>query len=318
MQYRDLGRTGLKVSVASYGSGGHSLLSQNAGMSFKDQNALIRRCLDLGINFFDTSAIYNESEVILGKALSEVPRDSYMMATKWHHAAGGELAADGAPLAASVEKSLQRLATDHIDIIQFHGLHVHEYHEAVKRFYPTMKQLQQDGKVRFIGFSEPYPGNSDPKQETTALALSTHPELWDTIMIKYGIINQLAAKEALPLAEKHGVGILNMAAVRLKLTRPDQLAELMADWKRSGLIPADSLPEKDPLGWLVHDGVDSVVSAGYKFAADHSAVSTVITGTANIDHLEKNVAALEKPSLPEADHRRLVELFSEITEGEDE
>ena len=154
-----------------------------------------------------------------------------MMATKWHHAARGELAADGAPLAASVEKSLQRLATDHIDIIQFHGLHVHEYHEAVKRFYPTMKQLQQDGKVRFIGFSEPYPGNSDPKQETTALALSTHPELWDTIMIKYGIINQLAAKEALPLAEKHGVGILNMAAVRLKLTRPDQLAELMADWE---------------------------------------------------------------------------------------
>ena len=61
-----------------------------------------------------------------------------------------------------------------------------------------------------------------------------------------------------------------------------------------------------------------MVSAGYKFAADHPAVSTVITGTANIDHLEKNVAALENPSLPEADHRRLVELFGEISEGENE
>jgi len=318
MQYRDLGRTGLKVSLASYGSGGHSLLGQNAGMSFKDQNALIRRCLDLGINFFDTSAIYNESEVILGKALKEVPRGSYIMATKWHHAAGGELAADGAPLVASVESSLQRLGTDYVDIMQFHGLHVGQYHEAVKRFYPTMKQLQQDGKVRFIGFSEPYPGNSDPKQDTTALALTTHPELWDTIMIKYGIINQLPAKEALPLALARGVGILNMASVRLKLTRQEQLEELVADWKRRDLLPADGLPDKDPLGWLVHDGVDSVVSAGYKFAADHPAVSTVITGTANIDHLEKNVAALENPSLPEADHRRLVELFGEISEGENE
>ena len=67
----------------------------------------------------------------------------------------------------------------------------------------------------------------------------------------------------------------------------------MADWKRRGLIPADGLPDVGPLGWLVHDDVDSIVSAGYKFAADHPGVSTVHTGTANIDHVEKNVAAKE-------------------------
>ena len=316
MQYRDLGRTGLKVSLLSYGSGGHSLLGQNKGMSPKDQDALIRRCLDLDINMFDTSVLYAESEAILGRALKGVPRDSYIMATKWFHMSDGQMATDGRPLEASVESSLRRLGTDYVDIMQLHGLHVTKYHEAVERFYPTLKQLQQAGKVRFIGFSEQYPGDNDPKQQASVLALKTHPDMWDTIMLKYGIINQYAAKEALPLAIEHGVGILNMAAVRLKITRPHLLKQLVADWKRRGLIAADGLPDVDPLGWLVHDDVDSVVSAGYKFAADHPGVSTVHTGTANIDHLEKNVAAIEKPFLPELDHRRLVELFSDITEGE--
>ena len=318
MKYRKLGKTGLKVSLMGYGSGGHSLLGQNAGMSFSDQNRLIRRCVDLGINFFDTSSIYRESEVILGKALKYLRRESYIMATKWWHRASGQLAPDGAPLERSVEDSLRRLQTDYIDIIQIHGLHVDDYQEAVKRFYPTLRRLQEAGKVKFIGFSEVYPGGADPKQQTTALALKSHPDLWDTIMIKYGIINQYAAKEALPLARELDVGILNMAAVRLQLTRPNMLEELIADWKRRGLIPSDSIPDTNPLGWLVHDRVDSLVSAGYKFGASHPAVSTVLTGTANIVHLEKNAAALEEPNLPHADHQRLVELFGDIGENEGE
>ena len=133
-------------------------------------------------------------------------------------------------------------------------------------------------------------------------------------MLKYGILNQYAAKETLPLAMKHNVGILNMASVRIKLANPKLLEELIAEWKGKGYIPQDSLPERNPLDWLIRDEVDSVASAAYKFAADHPAISTVITGTSNIGHLEKNVAALENPFLPEPDGRRLIELFGEIAE----
>lgn len=301
-----------------YGSGGHSLLGQNASMPFSEQNRLIQRCVSLGVNFFDTSAVYGESEVILGKALKSLPRDSYVMATKWWHRASGQLAPDGTSLERSVEKSLRRLQTDYVDIIQIHGLHVDDYHESVKRFYPTLRRLREAGKVRFIGFSEPYPGGTDPKQQTTALALKSHPDLWDTIMIKYGIINQYAAKEALPLARELNVGVLNMAAVRLQLTRPHMLNDLIASWKKTGLVSKESLPDIDPLGWLIHNQVDSLVSAGYKFGASHPAVSTVLTGTANIAHLEKNAAALEYPHLPPSDHQKLVQLFGEIGESEGE
>jgi len=322
MQYRTLGRTGLKVSLMSFGSGGPSSLGQSSGITRDQQTALIRRCLDLGINLFDTSALYGRSEEILGGGLKGIPRDSYILSTKWGHAAtwsprgvggkDGALVEDPHALFEGVEGSLKRLGTDCIDIMQLHGLRSEQYHEVVERFCPVMKRLQEQGKIRFIGFSERFIADSSHK--AALLALRTHPDLWDTIMLKYGILNQYAAKEVLPLALRSGTGILNMAAVRIKLPNPDQLEALIADWKNRGILGSNSLPEKNPLGWLVRDGVGSVISAGYKFAADHPAVSTVLTGTANITHLEENVAALDKPFLPESDKQRLVELFGEVAE----
>ena len=311
MHYRTLGRTGLKVSLLSLGTGGSSNLGQRSGLSQGEQDALIRRALDLGVNLIDTSAGYRESEAILGRALKGVPRDAYVLATKWRHE-GGDCPVDPQLLVDSVDRSLRRLRTDFIDLMQFHGPIPSEYMEVVDRFYPVMTRLREQGKIRHIGFSEQF--SADPAHETPVMALKTHPELWDTIMLKYGILNQYAAKEALPLAAEHNVGIINMAAVRVKLPDPVLLEELIADWKTRGVVPADSLPDRDPMGWLVHDAVRSVVGAGYKFAAGHNAVSTVLTGTANIEHLESNAAALDEPHLPDADRRRLVELFSHIAE----
>jgi len=90
--------------------------------------------------------------------------------------------------------------------------------------------------------------------------------------------------------------------------------ESISDWKQKGYLAEDSLPAEDPLGWLVHGDVDSVISAAYKFGAEHPAISTVITGTGSIDHLETNVAALEKPSLPPEDAQRIRDLFGKIGE----
>ncbi len=312
MQYRTLGRTGLRVSLASFGTGGPSNLGQRTGLTPREQDALVRRCLDLGINLFDTSAEYGDSEEVLGRALRDVPRDSYILATKWAPDKDGALKSGTQELVDSLEQGLSRLRTSYVDIMQFHGLLASHYQAVVERFYPTMLRLREQGKLRFIGFSERF--FSDPRHEAVTLALETHPEHWDTVMLKYGILNQYAARVALPLAQRHNIGVLNMAAVRVKLTRPSELEALVWEWKERGLIPADSLPEKDPLGWLVHDNVDSVVSAGYKFAADHPAISTVLTGTSRIANLERNVAALERPALPYSDRLQLVKLFGDLAE----
>lgn len=307
MHYRTLGKTGLEVSLLSFGTGGPSAFGQRRGLVQDEQTRLVRRALDLGINFFDTSSLYDESEVILGRALEGVPRDSYVIGTKWRTPDH-----DPDDLRKTVHKSLKLLGTDHIDVMQFHGPLPEEYDTIVEKAYPAMAQLRDEGKIRFIGLSERF---TDDYEHTLAVkAIEAHPDYWDTFMLKYGILNQVAADDALPLAKKHNVGILNMAAVRIKLPNRRLLEQQIADWKERGLIPDDSLPEKDPLDWLVHDDVDSVVSAAYKFGADHEAVSTVITGTATLAHLEGNVAALDNPTLDEADAQRLRDLFGHIAE----
>ena len=85
MKYRTLGRTGIAVSVASLGSGGPSKLGQNRNSTQAYQNRLLKKSLDLGINFFDTSPIYGESESIIGTALNDTPRDKYVVCTKWSY-----------------------------------------------------------------------------------------------------------------------------------------------------------------------------------------------------------------------------------------
>ena len=107
---------------------------------------------------------------------------------------------------------------------------------------------------------------------------------------------------------------MNMAAVRIKLPDPAKLEGLIADWKQRELIDRDSVSDKKPLDWSIHDGVTSVVDAAYKFGADHPAVATLLTGTANIEHLKQNIAAMERPQLPQSDRQRIIQLFGHIAE----
>ena len=311
MEYRSLGKTGLNVSLASFGTGGPSQFGQHKGLEQRQQTALVRRCLDLGVNLFDTHEGYGESERILGEALRGVPRDSYHLVTKWSYHSG-DGARDEAAFAESMERSLDRLETDYVDVMMIHGILASEYESVVERFVPVLERMRDQGKVRFRGFSTRY--IADPAQEIVPYALRSDPDLWDVVMLKYGILNQIMAKDAMPLAVENGVGVLNMASVRIKLPIPALLEELIVEWKDKGYVAPDSIPAQDPLGWLVNDDVDSVVSAAYKFAADHPAISSVITGTSNPEHLESNIAALEEPRLHDGDSTRLRLLFGDIAE----
>ncbi len=308
---RILGKTGMEVSLLSLGTGGARQLGQSIGYSMYDQKRLVKAALDIGINIFDTATHYGDSESILGECLSGIPRDSFLLCTKWP--ARDEMnntVDDPTKLIKSIEKSLKRLQTDYIDIMLFHGIMPHEYDLIVESLYPTMARLKSEGKIRSIGFSSRF--SEDPAQKGIELGLSKHPDLWDVVMLKYGILNQSAAAKILPLARNHNIGVINMAAVRVKLPDPTLLEQLIAKWKSSGLIDTDSLPTNDPLGWLVEGNVKSVIEAGYKFAAEPTTVSTVLTGTASIEHLMANVECLEEPYLPQHHTDRLKTTLSQI------
>ena len=306
MLYRTLGKSGIPVSIASYGGGGPSQFGKAAGLTARQRRELIARALDLGINLFDTSANYGDSEVWLGQALKGVSRDSYLIATKWSWKGSAQLPPPES-LTRSVEQSMTHLNIDYIDVMQIHGILPGTYHEITEKYASTLLKLKQDGKTRLIGFSEMM--TEDPRHTVPQTALEDHPDIWDTIMLKYGILNQYAAKNVLPLAQKHGIAILNMAPVRFTLTRRHEYEQLLDTWREQGEIDVDHPKIKDGLDWLLSDDVPSVIAAGYKFAADHPAISTVITGTSNPKHLEDNVSAFENPALPAEHTQALKQLF---------
>ena len=312
MQYRTLGKTGLKVSLLSLGSGGTRRLGQDSQMDQKSQTTLVHKALSLGINLIDTSAQYGNSEAILGSALAGIKRDSYLLCTKWYCAEKPDPIKSPQLLIESIESSLSKLKTDHIDIMMFYGPLANEYHSILDSCYPVLSSLKEKGKIRFIGLSTRF--KEDPEQLVAELAVKNNPELFDVIMLKYGILNQYAATTIMPLAIQNNIGIMNMAVIREKLPNKNLLEQLIKKWKNDGLIDKDSLADKNPLDWLVKDDVDSIVSAGYKFAADHPAISTVITGTANQNHLESNINALSKPELKYQDSKILKKLFGKIIE----
>ena len=282
MIYRRLGRTNLSVSLLSLGTGGARRLGQAMGMTLLDQQRLVHHAMDLGVNLIDTAEQYGESESILGRCLRGIPRNDYFLSTKWSPRVGKEFVPNPVALQASVERSLQRLGTDYIDVMLFHGPRVAEYDAVVDQLYPVLNALRNAGKVRYVGLSTPFV--HDPAQEVARIALTEHPAMWDVVMLKYGILNQYAANEILTLAARHDVGVMNMAAVRVKLPDAMLLEALIKKWKDDKFIARDALPDTDPLGWLIHDDVGSVIEAGYRFAAEPSVIATVLTGTSSIEH----------------------------------
>jgi hypothetical protein len=97
--------------------------------------------------------------------------------------------------------------------------------------------------------------------------------------------------------------------VRTIIVTPELLRETIRQWKDDGALPEDAVPDEAPLDWVLGPGVSSLADAAYRFAAEAPEVSTVLTGTANLSHLDTNVRSILGPALPEATSRRLRETF---------
>jgi aryl-alcohol dehydrogenase-like predicted oxidoreductase len=300
VEYRQLGRTNLNVSLLGLGSGGANRLGQAHQATRGDIQVLIQRALELGINFFDTAPAYGNSESLLGDALHTIPRDQYVLGTKFTIRD-----AEKGSARKQLEHSLRNLKTDHVDITYFHGLAPEVYDRSIETFMPELQQAQREGLVRFIGMTERY----ETDFEHVALQRAVDDKLFDVIMIGHNLISPAGLRTVLPKAQANNIGVVVMCAVRTVIVRPDMLRETIRQWKAAGALAEDAVPDDAPLDWVLGPGVASLADAAYRFAAESPAVSTVLTGTAQIDHLEDNVRSILAEPLPEAISGRLRETF---------
>ena len=318
VKHRTLGRTGLDVSLMGMGTGGHDPLGVKSGRTEPEMIALLHRAYDLGINLFDTSPGYGSgrSECILGSAIKGLPREELVVSTKI--ALAGSMPGQPprvmrpAEVGASVDKSLQRLQMDYVDVLLMAVADLPEnFSTVIEDLVPELVRLKEQGKVRFIGSSEQT--RSDGAHAWLQRVLPT--DLVDVAMVGHNMINQSAQRTVFPICVEKEIGVLNIFTVRNLFWNRKRLKEVIADLKRRGVLAYDAVDDGDPLGWLLRDGeCGSLVEAAYRYAAYTEGITTVMCGTIKLGELEENVETIHKGPLTVAKIERLQRTFGHIAE----
>ena len=231
MEYRNLGKAGVKVSAIGIGC------NQFGGkVNQEGTKAIVNRALELGINFFDTADVYSRgvSEEFLGAAL-EGQRERVVIATKGRYKMGDGPNDQGASryhIMNAVEASLRRLKTDHIDLYQ-----IHEWDEAVSihEMMRALDDLVRAGKVRYIGAS-----NFDAWQlcRSNDVAEMLGWEQFVTVQPHYHMLEREIERELVPYCARAHIGILPYF--------PLAGGFLTGKYKRGEPAPAGSRGEKSP------------------------------------------------------------------------
>jgi len=289
------------------GGGGHSRLGLSQGKTEDAAEQIVKEALNLGVNFIDTAESYTTEEVI-GRALKSTPRDEVILSTK----AGVEwqdrrCTAD--ELRERVMASLTRLQTDYVDVFHLHGVSAEDYPYAVQELVPTLRDLQTEGKIRFLGITEQF--IIDPTHRTLTLALAD--DYWDVMMVGFSILNPSARERVFPKTQEKQIGTLGMFAVRRALSQPDALSKLMETLVSQNLVERGAFDAADPLGFLLANGVaEGVPEAGYRFVRWEPGMDLTLISTGNLDHLRENAVSFGKPPLPDAVLERLQTLFGRV------
>jgi aryl-alcohol dehydrogenase-like predicted oxidoreductase len=191
---------------------------------------LVHQAFELGVNLFDTAAVYG-TEAVLGKALRSMPRDQVVVATKaWIPRGAGRPAADHA--VASLDNSLKLLGVDCVDIFQLHGVSPNAYDRARDMIAPALLKEREKGKIRHLGITET--GSSDA--EHGMLQRAVEDGLWDVVMLGFHMMHQNARANVFPRTIANRVGTLLMFAVRNIFSKPERLKTALRELTASGQL----------------------------------------------------------------------------------
>ena len=307
MEYRTFGRTGLQVSVVGLGAGGPSRLGVNSGGSEQESIAVVRRALELGINYIDTAEAYG-TEGIVGKAIQGVDKDGLVLSTKKGACRKGEpIPAD--EYRAGVEASLKRLGVETIDVFHVHGPTMDEYQHVRDELVPALQLMQQAGKIRHLAVSERFALDL----EHGLLQQAVEDDVFDVVMVGFNILNQTARGAVLQATREKKIATECMFAVRRAFSNPARLREILVELRRSGEIDADALDLFEPLAWVLEESdARTLPEAAYRFCRQEPGIDVVLTGTGSVRHLEENVDSLLRPALPAAVTERLRQIFGRV------
>ena len=301
-----LGRTGLEVTIAGLGAGGHSRLGI-AKYGADHASMIVRTAFENGVNYFDTATVYGTEEAV-GLGLKGIPRDQYILSTKFPYKDWLDINTPE-KLEQVLGESLKALHTDYIDIYNLHGVSPGDYEKTMDIFLPVMQKAQQQGKIRFLGITEAF--GSDTSHAMLKKALPD--DFFDVIMVGCNIINPSAAKIILPAAAEKNTGVQCMFAVRKALSNPGQLKadiQRMLDKKQADPALTES---RGTLEFLVNEGAAaSIMEAAYRFCRHTPGIHVTLTGTGNAGHLADNLKAIQMPALPENILKQLELLFGKV------
>jgi len=201
MKYRKLGNSGLKVSEIGLGS----WLTYGSAVEKEQSISCIHRAYDLGINFFDTANAYNKgaAETVLGEALKDYSRSSYVLATKVFFPMGdgpNDRGLSRKHIIEQCEASLKRLGVDYIDLYQFHRF---DSDTPVEESLRALDDLTTQGKILYAGVSE-----WTAAQITDAVHIAKEKNLRPLISNQpiYNMMVRYIEKEVIPVSEKEGIG----------------------------------------------------------------------------------------------------------------
>ncbi len=281
MQTRPLGKTGLHLPVLGFGAS--SLGQEFRSVSLDEALRSVRVALDCGLNFIDTSPFYGRgmSEVLLGIALKGVPRESYTLCTKLGRYDLGHFDFSAKRVAESIDVSLHRLGTDHLDIVLCHDIEFVEMQQIVDETLPALREVVAKGKVRYVGFSG-YP------QKIFRFICDQAPVDCVLSYNQYTLQNSRFLDETVPYLKGKGIGVLNAGPFSARLLTNAPLPAWLKE-------PEEVKAAARASAALCAGRGEDIAKLALQFSCAHPDITSTVAGSANPENIRKWARWLEEP-----------------------
>ena len=267
MHTRPLGTTGLQVPILAFGAS--SLGQEFRSITLDEALASVRTALDCGMNLIDTSPFYGRgmSEVLLGVALKGVPRDEYLLCTKLGRYDLGHFDFSARRVAESIDVSLHRLGTDHLDIVLCHDIEFVPMQQIVDETLPALRKARDTGKLRFIGFS------GYPQKIFRFICDQTDV---DCVLNynQYTLQNTRFATETIPHLKAQGIGVMSAGPFSARLLTDAPLPPWLKE-------PESVKAAARQAAELCRSRGSSIAKLALQFALANPDIATTVAGSAN-------------------------------------